>query len=194
MLHKRKVTSKRKARYNAWSSLTALKMSLHHKVFSNECLGPSVMFKGDVLCPFQYGIFTRAMKESGIELSELEEVKPDYEPGIDYDDEYEVRALRVPIQLHVQHRPCLLLVTTFHPESCRKCLHECFFVVVILQYGDLKRRQQLVRSTKSKLRKLDHLRRKKKVDVDTFLEETDSFFDQEIKMPTFNESKWAKAK
>ena len=35
-------------------------------------------------------MFIKAFEESGIELDEPEEVLPHYEPGIDYDDEFEV--------------------------------------------------------------------------------------------------------
>ena len=38
----------------------------------------------------QYEEFIKAMKEGGVELSEPEEVVPDYEPGIDYDNDFEV--------------------------------------------------------------------------------------------------------
>ncbi len=42
----------------------------------------------------QFQAFKNAVIEGGVELSEPEEVVPDYEPGIDYDDEYELADLR----------------------------------------------------------------------------------------------------
>ena len=35
------------------------------------------------------------MKESGIELSEPEEIVADYEPGIDYEDDFQVIAITI---------------------------------------------------------------------------------------------------
>lgn len=42
---------------------------------------------------FQFNKFVEAMKESGIELEEPDTYVPDYEPGIDYDNEEEVQNL-----------------------------------------------------------------------------------------------------
>ena len=42
----------------------------------------------------QYTAFLTAIKDGGVDLTELEEVQPDYEPGIDYDDEFDYNDLR----------------------------------------------------------------------------------------------------
>lgn len=41
----------------------------------------------------QFASFCKAMTSSGIELTEPDEVKPDYEPGIDYDNPDAVESL-----------------------------------------------------------------------------------------------------
>ena len=40
----------------------------------------------------QYQEFLNAMLEGGVELSEPDVVLPHYEPGIDFDDQYEVNS------------------------------------------------------------------------------------------------------
>lgn len=48
-----------------------------------------------MLCiPIQFQAFLKAIQEGGIDLEETEEVKPDYEPGINYDDTWEVENLK----------------------------------------------------------------------------------------------------
>ncbi len=43
-------------------------------------------------CCLQYQEFVNALVEGGVELTEPEVLKPHYEPGIDFDNQYEVKS------------------------------------------------------------------------------------------------------
>ncbi len=86
-------------------------------------------------------------------------------------------------------------------EECflwRKKLDVCLFGRTVLrklhclQLGDLQRRQNLVRDSTSKVRKLNYLRRRKRINMTTYFEQQDPLYGQNIEKPVFNRSRWTK--